>query len=109
MKKIAAIAEAYRIEFAPHNPQSEVSTLASLHVDLTAPNFAIQEISSARRDSFWEDFFYGQGPVFEDGFAVAPDRPGLGVDFDESIVSRRPYVPVTRQQLRFPDGGVADH
>lgn len=109
MKKIAAIAEAYRIEFAPHNPQSEVSTLASLHVDLTSPNFAIQEISSGRRDAFWEDFFYGQGPVFEDGYGLAPDKPGLGVNFDDTLAERRPYVPVTRQQLRFPDGGIADH
>jgi galactonate dehydratase len=109
MKKIAAIAEAYRVEFAPHNPQSEVSTLASLHVDMTAPNFAIQEISSGRRDAFWEDFFYGQGPVFEDGYGLAPDKPGLGVNFNDALAERRPYVPVTRQQLRFPDGGIADH
>ena len=40
MKKIATIAEAYRIELAPHNPQSDVSTLASLHVDFSTPNFA---------------------------------------------------------------------
>ena len=109
MKKIAAIAEAYRIEFAPHNPQSEISTLASLHVDMTAPNFAIQEISSGRRDAFWEDFFYGQGPVFEDGYGQLPDKSGLGVNFNDALAARRPYVPVTRQQLRFPDGGIADH
>ena len=109
MKKIAAIAEAYRVEFAPHNPQSEISTLASLHVDMTAPNFAIQEISSGNRDAFWEDFFYGQGPVFESGYGMPPDKPGLGVNFDEALAERRPYVPVTRQQLRFPDGGIADH
>ena len=109
MKKIAAIAEAHRVEFAPHNPQSEVSTLASLHVDITAPNFAIQEISSGRQDPFWADLFYGQGPVFEEGYALAPDKPGLGVNFNPEVAAKRPYVPVTRQQLRFPDGGIADH
>ncbi len=109
MKKIATIAEAYRVELAPHNPQSEISTLASLHVDMSTPNFAIQEISTGARDPFWTDFFYGQGPTYQDGFALAPDRPGLGVSFDEKLAGRRPYVPVTRQQLRFPDGGVADH
>jgi len=109
MKKIATIAEAYRVELAPHNPQSEISTLASLHVDMSTPNFAIQEISTGKRDPFWTDFFYGQGPTYQDGFALAPDRPGLGVSFDEELAARRPYVPVTRQQLRFPDGGIADH
>jgi len=29
--------EAYRIEMAPHNPQSAVSTLGSIHVDATTP------------------------------------------------------------------------
>ncbi len=109
MKKIATIAESYRIEFAPHNPQSEVSTLASLHVDLSAPNFAIQEISSGRQDPFWTDFFYGQGPIFKDGFGMPPDKAGLGVSFNEEVGAKRPYVPVTRQQLRFKDGGIADH
>ena len=109
MKKIATIAEAYRVELAPHNPQSEISTLASLHVDMSTPNFAIQEISTGQRDAFWTDFFYGQGPTYQDGFALAPERPGLGVSFDEKLADRRPYVPVTRQQLRFPDGGIADH
>ena len=109
LKKIAAIAEANRIELCPHNPQSDVSTLASLHVDFSTPNFAIQEISSGRRDPFWDDFFLGGGPRYEDGFALPPEAAGLGVTFDESVGARRPYVPVTRQQLRFPDGGIADH
>ncbi len=109
LKKIAAIAEANRIELCPHNPQSDVSTLASLHVDFSTPNFAIQEISSGKRAPFWDDFFRGGGPRYEDGFALPPDSPGLGVTFDEKVGERRPYVPVTRQQLRFPDGGVADH
>jgi galactonate dehydratase len=109
MKKIATIAEAYRVELAPHNPQSEVSTLASLHVDMCTPNFAIQEISSGSRNQFWTDFFEGGGPEYAEGFALAPAWPGLGVSFDEKIGEQRPYVPVTRQQLRFEDGGIADH
>ena len=109
MKKIAAIAEAHRIDLAPHNPQSEVSTLASLHVDFSTPNATVQEISSGRRDPFWDDLFYGGAARFENGFALPPDRPGLGVDLDETVAAKRPYVPVTRQQLRFPDGGIADH
>lgn len=109
MKKIATIAEAYRIEFAPHNPQSAVSTLASMHVDMSAPNFAIQEISSGKTDAFWQDLFLGGGPVYEGGFGLAPDKPGLGVSFDPEVAKRRPYQPVTRQQLRFRDGGIADH
>ncbi len=109
MKKIATIAEAYRIELAPHNPQSDVSTLASLHVDFCTPNFAIQEITHRGNEQYWKDLFYGGAITYEKGYALPPDRPGLGVDLDEAVAAKRPYRPHTRQQLRFPDGGIADH
>jgi galactonate dehydratase len=109
MKKIATIAEAYRIELAPHNPQSDVSTLASLHVDFSTPNFAIQEITHRGNEQYWKDLFYGGGITYEKGFALPPDRPGLGVNLDEAVAAKRPYQPHTRQQLRFPDGSIADH
>ena len=105
LKKIAAIAEASRIELTIHRARS---TLASLHVDFSTRT-SRSRISSGKRDPFWDDFFLGGGPRYEDGFALPPDSPGLGVTFDEKVGERRPYVPVTRQQLRFPDGGVADH
>jgi galactonate dehydratase len=109
MKKIATIAEAYRIELAPHNPQSDVSTLASLHVDFSTPNFAIQEITHRGNEQYWKDLFYGGAITYERGFATPPDRPGLGVNMDEAVAAKRPYQPHTRHQLRFPDGSIADH
>ncbi len=109
LKKIATIAEAHRIEVAPHNPQSEVSTLASLHVDFSTPNVVIQEITHRGNEQYWKDLFQGGGITYQDGFALPPDRPGLGVDMDEKVAAQRPYKPHTRQQLRFPDGGIADH
>ena len=51
MKKIATIAEAYRIELAPHNPQSDVSTLASLHVDFSTPTSAFRRSRTAAMNS----------------------------------------------------------
>lgn len=109
MKKIAVIAEAYRIELCPHNPQSDVSTLASLHVDFCTPNFGIQEITHRGNEQYWKDLFYGGAIQYEKGFAFPPDRPGLGCGLDEAVAAKRPYQPHTRQQLRFPDGGIADH
>ena len=109
LKKIGLIAEAHRIELAPHNPQSNVSTMASLHTDFSTPSFAIQEISHRGRDPFWDDLFQGGNPTYEKGFALPPDKPGLGVGFDETVAAQRPYTPHVRQQLRFPDGGIADH
>jgi galactonate dehydratase len=109
MKKIAAIAEAFRVELAPHNPQSDVSTQVSLHVDFSTPNFAIQEITHRGNEQYWKDLFHGGAIQYEKGYALPPDRPGLGVHLDEKVAAKRPYQAHTRQQLRFPDGGVADH
>ena len=107
MRKIAALADAFRIEVAPHNPQSEVSTLASLHVCMSTPNATILEIGSGQ-SPFWADLFYGGAVKFEKGYALPPDRPGLGLDLDESVAAKYPYKPQNWRSLRFSDGAIAD-
>jgi galactonate dehydratase len=108
LKKIGVLAETYRVEMAPHNPQSEVSTLASLHVDATTPAATIQEYSP-KTDQWVKDLFMGGAVKVRDGFAELPDRPGLGVDLDEKVAAQHPYKPVNRPNFVFMDGGVADH
>jgi galactonate dehydratase len=108
MKKIGAIAEACRIEMAPHNPQSEVSTLASLHVDATTPACTIQEYNP--NPSPWiTELFNGGAVQVKNGFAELPNRPGLGVELNEKVAAQHPYQPVNRPNYLFSDGGVADH
>jgi L-alanine-DL-glutamate epimerase-like enolase superfamily enzyme len=108
MKKIGAIAEAYRVEMAPHNPQSEVSTLASLHVDATTPACTIQEYNP--NSAPWVlELFNGGTVQVKDGFAELPSGPGLGVKLNEKVAAAHPYKPVNRPNYVFSDGGVADH
>jgi galactonate dehydratase len=107
LKKIGTLAETYRIEMAPHNPQSYVSTMASLHVDATTPASTIQEY--ARSTAPWvPELFDGLGPTIKDGYAELPSRPGLGVTLNEKVAATRPYKPATRGAFRFEDGSVAD-
>ncbi|MBI3695845.1 MAG: D-galactonate dehydratase [Acidobacteria bacterium] len=108
LKKIGVLAETYRIEMAPHNPQSEVSTLASLHVDATTPAATIQEYSP-NRAPWIQELFNGGAVKVKDGYAELPDRPGLGVDLNEKVAAQHPYQPVNRPNYVFSDGGVADH
>lgn len=107
LKKIGALAETYRVEMAPHNPQSEVSTMASLHVDATTPSATIQE-STLRNEQWMTDLFDGGAVVVKAGYAELPTRPGLGVTLNEKVAASRPYKPVTRSQYVFSDGAVAD-
>jgi galactonate dehydratase len=107
MKKIGTIAEAYRIEMAPHNPQSLVSTLASLHVDATTPSSTIQEFN-LRYDQWVLDLFGGVTIRPTAGYTGLPEAPGLGCDLDEKVAATRPYKHSSRDLLQFPDGAVAD-
>ena len=107
MKKIGALAETYRVNLAPHNPQSRVSTMASLHVDATTPAAVIQE--STRSDIPWmEELFNGAGPEIRNGYADLPSRPGLGVTLNEKVAAQHPYEPANRPEYVFADGSVAD-
>jgi L-alanine-DL-glutamate epimerase-like enolase superfamily enzyme len=108
LKKIGVIAETFRVQMAPHNPQSEVSTMASLHVDATTPACTIQEYSP-KPEGWVRDLFSGGAVKVNRGFAELPDRPGLGVLLDEKVAAAHPYKPVTRNQPVFQDGGIADH
>jgi len=107
LKKIGALAETYRINLAPHNPQSRVSTMASLHVDATTPSAAIQE-STLSRTPWIDDLFEGSGPTITGGYAELPTRPGLGATLNEKVAAQHPYKPANRAEYRFGDGSVTD-
>ncbi len=107
LKKIGVLAETYRVSMAPHNPQSHVSTMASLHVDATTPAAVIQE-STRPRSPWMEDLVNGEGPVIKNGYAELPARPGLGVTLNEKVAAEHPYKPTNRPEFVFEDGSVAD-
>ncbi|MEM8814525.1 MAG: enolase C-terminal domain-like protein [Pseudomonadota bacterium] len=107
LRKIAILAEAFRVDVSPHNPQSEVSTLASMHVCMSTPNCTILEIGSGQ-DPFWQDLFYGGHFSYEKGYANPPSRPGLGIDLDESVAARFPFQPKNWTTLQTPDGAYVD-
>src|SRR2546428_13986455 len=50
LKKIAAMAEAYYVSLAPHNPLSPVSTAACLKLDAAIPDFLIPEMVHGNPD-----------------------------------------------------------
>lgn len=107
LKKIGVLAETYRIGMAPHNPQSLVSTMASLHVDATTPAAVIQEFSP-RHQPWVSELFDGVAPAIENGFAALPARAGLGITLNEKVAAQHPYQPVNRPEFVFDDGSVAD-
>ena len=106
VKKIAAMAEAYYVQVAPHNPQGPLSTAAAAHLGMAIPNFLILEY--VRQDTFRETAVK-EPWVIEKGNLIVPDAPGLGVVLDEEALLTSPYRERGRGQgpMR-SDGSVAD-
>ena len=105
-KKIAALAEAYYVQVAPHSPQGPVSTAAAAHLALAIPNFLILEFV---RSAPYRDRVLREAWVVRDGHLEVPDRPGLGVDLDEDALAASPMRPVGIPRGAWAaDGSVAD-
>lgn len=107
VKKVAAIADAFRIEVLPHNPNSRVCTFASVHLCMSTPNATVLETSGSERER-WDELFFGGRIEYQGGFALPPQRPGLGLDLNEKEAAKSPYRPKHWESLRFPDGAIHD-
>ena len=79
-KKIAAMAESYYMQVSPHNPNSPVSTLASLHVMANIPNGLLLEYVDDESDPPWRYDLLSDPPVVEQGYLRLPTKPGLGTE-----------------------------
>ncbi len=88
-KKIAAMAEAYYIGVAPHNPLGPVANAAALHFALSTPNFLIQEDMLADVPWRWEVVKHQLQT--EAGYWLPCDAPGLGVEVDEDAARKHPF------------------
>ena len=87
MKKIAAMADARYVTFAPHNPNGPVCTAASIHVAASSPNFLIMEEGNTRVEEYKDIFVGGWNPSLAEW--SVPEAPGLGVDFSATFLKER--------------------
>ena len=89
-KKIAALAEASFVGIFPHLMGSPVNIAAFVQLDASIPNYVLME-SNIGADTFNEIVVQ---PIERDaGYLVVPDRPGIGVEINESKLQNFPYKP----------------
>jgi len=86
--KIAALADAYEINVAPHNYFGPICTLMSAHFCAAVPNFRIMELDVD--DVPWRDELVTRPPVVEQGHLLLPVGPGWGAEVDEAAIKRHP-------------------
>ncbi|MDP3062486.1 MAG: mandelate racemase/muconate lactonizing enzyme family protein [Chloroflexota bacterium] len=100
--KVTHWCETHYIDLAPHNPLGPVSTAACNHLCLASTNVAVQEMTVAPMTHL-PDVFPVQMP-FERGYMLKPERPGLGLEFDEAAARKYDFKPGFPPEFRRPDG-----
>lgn len=88
MKKVAAIAEVYNAQMAPHLYAGPVEWAANIHLAASIPNILMCETIET---PFHDSLIKGTIRV-QDGFIVPPKTPGLGIDVDEVLAKANPYT-----------------
>jgi galactonate dehydratase len=85
--KIAALAEPYEVNCAPHNFYGNLSTMMSAHFCAAIPNFRIMEIDID--DVPWKDEVVSP-PRIEAGHLILGEAPGWGVEVNEAAIRAHP-------------------
>ena len=86
-KKIAAMAEVYNAQMAPHLYAGPVEWAANIHLAVSIPNILMAETIET---PFHDQLIKGTIRV-EEGFIPAPTAPGLGIEVDEDLARANPY------------------
>lgn len=108
VRRIAVLAETYRVAIAPHNPQGPVSTAASIEFGFATPSYIICE--SVQNDVPWREEVVNEGFTIEKkGMVVLPNAlPGLGIEINEEEVKKHPFQQEILQRTFYKDGSVGD-
>jgi L-alanine-DL-glutamate epimerase-like enolase superfamily enzyme len=84
-RKIADLAEMHYVNLTLHNISSPIGTMGGVHLCAAIPNVLALEWHSASVP-FWDELVKGStGSLIENGRIAVPDKPGLGIEFDEDV------------------------
>ena len=86
--KIAAMADAYEVNVAPHNFNGHIGSLMSAHLCAAIPNFRAMEIDI--EDVPWKDDLVTVVPKIENGELLVPAGIGWGADVNEAVIKAHP-------------------
>ncbi len=91
--KIAAAADAYEVNVAPHNFYGHLCTMMNAHFAAVVPNLRIMETDIDR--IAWDAEVFSHAPEYRDGHLIVPDRPGWGTEPVEAALKKYPPLPLT--------------
>src|SRR6267142_334119 len=86
--KIAAAAEHFEVNVAPHNFYGHLCTMQNAHFSAAVPNLRIMETDIDRLA--WDHELFTHVPEIVDGHLIMPDRPGWGTEPNEEGLRAHP-------------------
>ncbi|GFE51314.1 isomerase [Roseobacter cerasinus] len=87
-RKIAAMAEAYNAQIAPHLYAGPIEWAANIQLAACIPNLLMAETI----ETSFHDALIRSSIRVEEGFITPPDTPGLGIEVDEDLARAHPYA-----------------
>ncbi|MBT0768265.1 D-galactonate dehydratase family protein [Kineosporia sp. J2-2] len=107
LRRIFDLAALYQVRTGSHGATdlSPVSLAAAVHLDLTVPNFGIQEYMPHVAETME---VFRTGVTLSNGMLDVDETPGLGVEYDEKAAESYPYDPKYLPVARRLDGSVHD-
>lgn len=89
-KKIAAMAEVFNAEIAPHLYAGPVEWAANVHLATSIPNILMCE--TIQTGGAFHLKLIKHTLQWKDGYIIPPDVPGLGIEFDEELALAHPFT-----------------
>ena len=89
-KKIAAMAEVYNAQLAPHLYAGPVEWAANIQLAAAIPNILMAE--TIETGGVFHQNLIRNSITWNEGYIEVPTRPGLGIDFDEDVARAHPYL-----------------
>lgn len=91
-REVASIAGAHQALVAIHNARGPIATAVNCHIDVTLPNFLIQETFEDFNEDWTRELILG-APKVHRGYLHVSDAPGFGIELNEALAAKHPYSP----------------
>lgn len=88
MKKVAALAETFNAQMAPHLYAGPIEWAANIQLGLSIPNLLMVETI----ETPFHSALIRNSITIEDGFVLPPKGAGLGIDVDEELARANPFT-----------------
>lgn len=89
-KKVAAMAEVFNAEIAPHLYAGPVEWAANIHLAASIPNILMAE--TIQTGGAFHLALIKHTVQWKDGYIIPSEAPGLGIDFDEELALAHPFT-----------------